>query len=238
MRRYLFPTLFILVIAIVILYYYGRSLWYPVYAEMTGGRSISEVIKHYEQDPQKRLKQRFDAANVPFRNTDVTLIGLKEEKQLELWVKHNDAWQFIHSYPVTAASGIAGPKLREGDRQVPEGIYQITWLNPNSSYHLSMKINYPNAFDLKHAIAEGRNEPGSDIFIHGKAVSIGCIAVGDDAIDELFGLVHSVGKDRVTVIITPHDARKRSLFPVDAKHADWVKDLYQKIELAIGVYKR
>ena len=72
---------------------------------------------------------------------------------------------------------------------MPEGVYRIVALNPNSSYHLSMKLDYPTEFDLSKARAEGRTRPGSDIFIHGKAVSIGCVAVGDDAIEEIFVLV-------------------------------------------------
>jgi len=71
----------------------------------------------------------------------------------------------VADYRITAASGTAGPKLREGDRQVPEGIYRIVGLNPNSRYHLSMKLDYPNAFDRHQAARDGRARPGSDIFI-------------------------------------------------------------------------
>ncbi|NJN46820.1 MAG: L,D-transpeptidase family protein [Candidatus Competibacteraceae bacterium] len=95
-------------------------------------------------------------------------------------------WQPIKHYPVLAASGTLGPKLCEGDRQVPEGIYRIKSLNPNSAYHLSLELDYPNAFDLRQAERDGRNNPGSAICIHGKAVSVGCLAMGDTAIEELY----------------------------------------------------
>jgi L,D-transpeptidase catalytic domain len=95
-----------------------------------------------------------------------------------VWVETSGQVVFIHSYSVLVASGHNGPKLREGDRQVPEGFYRITSLNPNSSYHLSIKLNYPNAFDQQHADEEGRDRLGGDIFIHGKAASIGCLAMG------------------------------------------------------------
>ena len=92
-------------------------------------------------------------------------------------------------YPIQGASGDIGPKLIEGDRQVPEGLYEIIGFNPNSSYHISMQLNYPNDFDLKHASAEGRDHSGNNIFIHGKDESIGCLAMGDAAIDFLLVVV-------------------------------------------------
>jgi murein L,D-transpeptidase YafK len=125
-----------------------------------------------------------------------------------VWVETSGQVVFIHSYSVLAASGHNGPKLREGDRQVPEGFYRITSLNPNSSYHLSIKLNYPNAFDQQHADEEGRDHLGGDIFIHGKAASIGCLAMGDPAIEELFVMVEKVGRSNVQVIIAPHDPRQ------------------------------
>src|SRR5436190_607476 len=86
-------------------------------------------------------------------------------------VERAGAWRFVREYPVMAASGGRGPKLREGDGQVPEGMYTIDWLNPNSSYHLSMHVDYPNAFDRAHAADDGRTALGGAIMIHGRDVS-------------------------------------------------------------------
>ena len=69
------------------------------------------------------------------------------------------------------------------DGQIPEGIYGIGYLNPNSSYYFSLKVTYPNASDRARAKADGRTNLGGDIMIHGQAVTIGCVPVGDDAID-------------------------------------------------------
>lgn len=135
----------------------------------------------------------------------------------------------VNAVAITAASGKSGPKLREGDRQVPEGVYKLVGLNPNSSYHLSMKLNYPNEFDRYWANKEGRTNPGSDIFIHGKAVSIGCIAVGDDAIEELFYIVHKVGIEKVKVVISPRDPRKNALAG-NSDSPEWTEELYKNIE--------
>ena len=99
-----------------------------------------------------------------------------------------------------------------------------------------MKLNYPNEFDLKHAETEGRANPGSNIFIHGKAVSIGCLAMGDEAIEELFVLVHDVGKSNVKVVIAPSDPRESTLDP--SAQPEWVKDLYKIIESEFKDYSQ
>ncbi len=200
-------------------------------------RTVQDVVDVYGDAAQRRLVPRFEAAGVAYPPSEVVLIGLKEERVLELWAPHDGGWRQVHSYPVLAASGVAGPKLREGDRQVPEGVYRIIGLNPNSSYHLSLKLNYPNAFDRRHAAAEGRTEPGSDIFIHGRAVSIGCLAIGDPAIEELFVLTARIGRDKVKVLIAPHDARLRSLFPLATGLPAWAPELYREIEAELRQFR-
>jgi len=121
----------------------------------------------------------------------------KEERELELWAQDSASKPFrlLKTYAVTAASGGPGPKRKEGDRQVPEGFYEISGLNPRSRYHLSMRVNYPNASDRTLSDPQ---KPGGDIFIHGKAVSIGCVAIGDRAIEEVYALVEDVRNKRGT----------------------------------------
>lgn len=211
--------------------FYGRNYWHPLYTQVMGKRTIADVMDKYGDSSRQTLKPLFQNAGVAYPPEEIALLALKDIDNLELWAKSNDNWHYIEQYPILAASGQSGPKLREGDRQVPEGIYQIIGLNPNSSYHLSMKLNYPNAFDLKWAKKEKRNEPGSNIFIHGKAVSIGCLAMGDDVIEDLFTLTHDVGKSNIKVIISPTDPRINPLVPpINAK--PWVTTLYQQIETA------
>lgn len=203
-----------------------------------GRQTLEAAIQRHGPEVKAQLRQRFAQANAPYPPQSLTLIGLKAEKQLELWAKSDKCWRFIHRYPVLAASGVAGPKLREGDRQVPEGIYQLESLNPNSRFHLSMKLNYPNDFDWQQARAEGRTEPGSNIFIHGKASSVGCLAIGDAAIEELFVLVHRVGLDQVQVLISPHDVRERSLLPLPEPFPSWLPELYRNLARALAPFHR
>lgn len=108
----------------------------------------------------------------------------KEEMQLEVWVKGAEKFELFRTYRVAACSGRLGPKLREGDRQAPEGFYYVTpgRMNPNSRYHLSFNLGYPNEYDRGH----GRT--GSALMVHGNRVSIGCFAMTDEKIEEIYAL--------------------------------------------------
>lgn len=89
----------------------------------------------------------------------------------------------VTTYGICAASGGLGPKRREGDRQVPEGFYAISYFNSASRFHLSMQVSYPNAADRRHGHPRS---PGGEIMIHGNCVSAGCLALGDERIEELW----------------------------------------------------
>lgn len=198
-----------------------------------GERTVEDVLQAYGPYASLKLAPDFAEAGVSFPPREIVFIALKQEMKLELWARDNDELRLIHIYDIQAASGVAGPKLRQGDRQVPEGVYRIVGLNPNSNYHLSMKLNYPNEFDLYHAWQEGRNNPGSDIFIHGKADSIGCLAMGDEAIEELFVLTALAGADNVKVVIAPHDPRLRPLESDLEELPAWTSELYSIISREI-----
>lgn len=215
---------------------YGRGYWYPFYVQAAGVRTVSEVVDLYGEESRSRLMPHFNRAGVTYPPEEVTFLATKDQNLLEVWAKAESSWVKIKDYKIKAASGELGPKLREGDRQVPEGIYQVIGLNPNSSYHLSMKLNYPNRFDLKWAEKENRTEPGTNIFIHGKAVSIGCLAMGDMAIEELFILSHDVGISNIEVVISPADPRENELVPPRG-YGPWVEELYENIEQKFDTYK-
>ncbi|MFC3192941.1 murein L,D-transpeptidase family protein [Marinicella sediminis] len=227
-------TVWILVLLMItgIFYPCGRVWWHPQYLKVLGQRTVSDVIEQFGPQAEQRLKPHFAAAGVAYPPERVSLLAFKDRDLLEVWAHQGSQSTLVRSYRIQAASGVPGPKLREGDFQVPEGIYQIIAFNPNSAYHLSMKLNYPNAFDWQQARAEGREQPGSDIFIHGKAVSVGCLAMGDSVIEELFSLVYAVGRMHVEVVIAPHDPVIRAL-SVPAGSPPWVSDLYSQITSAI-----
>jgi len=117
----------------------------------------------------------------------------KAESDLEVWAAADPKSTFVHiaTYPVCYHSGDEGPKRAEGDGQVPEGFYVIDALNKASSYYLSMHVNYPNASDK---VLSNKRSPGSAIMIHGNCVSIGCLAMGDENIQELWVMAKSLKK--------------------------------------------
>ena len=185
-----------------------------------------------------RLAEKFAAAKAPWPPTEIALIGFKDEKKLELYARSGgDTWTLIHRYRILAASGGAGPKLRKGDRQVPEGVYRIAFLNPSSAYHLSLAVNYPNPFDRQMAAKDGRKDLGGDIMIHGKNLSAGCLAMGDEAIEELFVLAAQTGLSNVKLIIAPTDFRQNGLPTANAGGIAWVPKLYTEIASALSEFK-
>lgn len=197
-------------------------------------KTVNEVLADIGADASERLLPWFERAKVAYPPPRLALLGFKAEKRLEVWAEQEAAWIRIRSYPILAASGIAGPKLREGDYQVPEGIYRINFLNPNSRFHLSMQINYPNDYDSQRAAQEQRTDLGGDIFIHGKAVSVGCLAIGDEAIEELFVLVATIGLDNVTVILAP----QQDMQTVELKKPVplWLPELYAEIRQTLAAF--
>jgi len=113
---------------------------------------------------------------------------VKQPRTLEVFVEGGDGrYKLFRTYPICAFSGALGPKLRTGDGQAPEGVYLVRprQLNPASAYHLSFDLGYPNAFDRAH----GRT--GSALMVHGNCVSIGCYAMGDRAIEEIWTILAS-----------------------------------------------
>ena len=163
----------------------------------------------------------------------VRLLALKAEKRLEVYAANvGGPWQPLVSYPVLAASGGPGPKLCEGDNQVPEGFYRIALLNPNSLFHVSLRVDYPNAQDREQGRSDGREHLGGDIMIHGGRASIGCIAIGDPAIEEVFTLAARCGLDHLDALLLPHDFRTRPADPAGVP--PWMPARYRDLRALLG----
>jgi murein L,D-transpeptidase YafK len=159
--------------------------------------------------------------NVSTTDYDLFLRAFKKEQKLEVWAKNKTQSIFkrIKTYDFCTFSGILGPKRRTGDLQIPEGVYRVTNFNPESSYHLSFKIDYPNKSDLFFA---DKKTPGNDIYIHGDCVSIGCIPLGDDNIEELY-LIAAKAKNaggEIRVHIFPSHMNKTAYTELLEGHKD------------------
>ena len=135
----------------------------------------------------------------------------KAEKELEVWKeKENSTYELYKVYNICAYSGGLGPKKKEGDKKSPEGFYftKKEFLNPDSQYYLSFNIGYPNEYDKAHGYT------GSYIMIHGKCVSIGCYAMTDEYIEEIYGLVEKAlkeGQNDIPIHIFPFKMTKNNL---------------------------
>lgn len=180
---------------------------------------------------ESSLAAPFRAAGVGYPPREVLLLAYKKERLLELCARGDAEFRRVKIYPVLGASGGPGPKLREGDKQVPEGVYPITGLNSASAYHLSLALGYPNDFDREMAARDGRTDPGGDIHIHGGDFSTGCLAIGDAAIEELFLLAWRTGTERIRVIIAPY-ATPAAFVPPPHSPA-WTVELYKRIRAKI-----
>lgn len=156
------------------------------------------ALKPTPQDVQTLLKTRAIAPSAP-----IYIRVFKEESELEVWKARSDGrYVAIKTYPICTWSGTLGPKQSLGDQMSPEGFYGFTadGLKPDSKYHLAFNVGYPNALDR----ALGRT--GNFIMVHGQCVSIGCFAMTNDLIEEIYALARDAlegGADRVPVHIFP-----------------------------------
>lgn len=200
--------------------------------------TINDRLEAFGSSVRTRLLPDFQEAKVPLPPQAISLLAFKDTKRLELYAQDNQGlWKQVKVYPIQAASGNLGPKLREGDRQVPEGVYAIELLNPNSLYHVSLRLNYPNAYDRQMGALEGREQLGSDIMIHGKNVSIGCLAMGDVAAEELFALAAWVGIEHMKVVIAPTDFRLNRQLTMEKGLPVWTRALYANLRAELSLYE-
>jgi murein L,D-transpeptidase YafK len=153
----------------------------------------------------ERLKAQGLALGAP-----VFLRIFKLESELEIWMEKDGRYRKFATYPICLWSGRLGPKLAEGDRQTPEGFYAVTKdeLNPNSRWHRSFSLGFPNEFDR----AQGRT--GSFIMVHGGCQSIGCFAMTNNVVDEIWRLVTAAldqGQPAFNVQVFPFRMTEKNL---------------------------
>lgn len=199
--------------------------------------TVSTRLDQFGDTTKARWAPYFERAKVDYPPAKVLFLAFKEEKQLEVWAL-GERPKWLRTFPIQRASGNIGPKLREGDGQVPEGFYELESFNPNSAFHVSLRVNYPNSED-KH-IARNENRPidelGGNIMIHGGAASIGCLAMGDEAAEDLFALAALVGRPNVQIVISPLDFRERDVPP--AARPAWLRARYAKLRQFIQTLPR
>lgn len=184
-----------------------------------GIKKINDVFGFKEDT----LKKQFAAAGLKWPAKYMYIRSFKYDSEMEVWVKSDrkELYKLFKRYKVCALAGTLGPKRMEGDYQVPEGFYYINQFKPNSSYHLALGLNYPNASDC---FLSDSLQPGSDIYVHGSCVTVGCIPINDDQIEELYllaSIVHGEGQDFIPIHV----------FPVSFKNKKSVEALNKYLEL-------
>jgi murein L,D-transpeptidase YafK len=190
----------------------GRQLVDRVHINMMRAeyKSLHRAGKPLPGTPDlARLDARLNAEAVHL-GAPVYIRIFKLESELELWVEKDGRFERFATYPICLWSGRLGPKLKEGDRQAPEGFYTVAkaQLNPNSRMHLSFNLGFPNAYDR----SKGRT--GSFLMVHGGCSSIGCYAVTDKVVDEIWALVTAAldnGQERIPVHAFPFRMTERNL---------------------------
>lgn len=151
------------------------------------------------------IKRLFEERGIRYPAAEVFIRIFKRERTLEVWVRSEDnaSFELLNNYDICALAGELGPKRQQGDSQVPEGFYAIDFFNPESDYHLSLHVDYPN---VKDRSTDAGIDLGGDIYIHGGCNSDGCLAVTDEGIMELYWLAveaRAAGQQRIPVHIFP-----------------------------------
>jgi murein L,D-transpeptidase YafK len=200
--------------------------------KVRGKNTVASIVHKYGEAARQRLKEHFDKVHLAYPPKSLLMLGLKTEKVLELYgTDESGKLQYICTYPILGNSGVLGPKLKEGDKQMPEGFYRIREFEPNSSYHVALRVDYPSEFDKERGKEDGRVNLGSDIMIHGNNCSIGCLAMGDPASEDLFVLVNDVGLANTELIMSPYDFRRP--IPPEAvlpTQPEWIVPLYARLK--------
>lgn len=240
-RRSVIVLLIVLTVGALVLYkrseIRGWLKLVPAVRQASGLKTVEEQLQQYGTAARARWKDLFDGKHLAYPPHQIALVAIKNTRQLEVYaINENGDSVMLRSYPILGASGTLGPKLREGDLQVPEGIYQLT-LEPNTPYHLALRLNYPNATDLARAIQDGRSNPGSDILIHGSTGSIGCLAMGDEVSEDLFVLACDVENKDVKLVLCPVDFRVEKA-PTIENPPTWLNNLYSELALTLSKFKK
>lgn len=208
------------------------ALW-GAWTRLRGRATVEDRLAAFDVTVRTDVQRWCDDAGLPFPPAELSLVALKQERVLHLHGRADGPWRRLATLPILGASGDAGPKLRRGDGQVPEGVYPIESLNPNSRHHLALRVGYPNQGDRGRARDDGRVELGGDIMIHGGSRSIGCIAIGDANIERLFLLTARTGVGSTRVVIAPCDLRRQAPTTSDDSPA-WIDDLYAELRDALA----
>jgi len=225
----------ILLIFIAIVLFLGYAIYKNSTIERTHKENKKSQTKWQDNLENRSLKSSLKALKANYGDR-VFLRIFKKEKLLEVWIKpkKSSEYKLLKSYKICSYSGNLGPKLKEGDRQAPEGFYKVykSSLNPNSKFHLSFNLGYPNKYDRAH------HRTGSFLMVHGECSSIGCYAMGNRNIEEIYKVVKSAlynGQKWVWVHIFPFRLTTKNLSKY--KHNKWY-NFWQNLKTGYDFFEK
>lgn len=205
--------------------------------------TVAQALARYGEEARELLRAQCKSAGVVYPPKRIVLLALKDRKQLLMFAGGNGAagagaaggisganqrLALVQTFPLVSYSGGLGPKLREGDLQIPEGNYRITGSSARDM--LSLAVDYPNAFDRARGLEDHRKKLGGDILIHGGSVSTGCIVVSNEQMQEVFVALDDVGFRNVQLLIAPCDLTKSQPQLNWSKQPKWLPKLYAQLK--------
>jgi murein L,D-transpeptidase YafK len=204
---------------------------YPTLLHWLGDRIIADDEPIFDRE-----QLGTDLVEAGFAMGDPVHVRIfKRERRLEVWLRAASSGRYakFRDYDICKFSGDLGPKLKEGDRQAPEGFYRVSrsQLNPNSRHHLSFNLGFPNAFDRQL----GRT--GSALMVHGGCSSIGCYAITDESVDEVYAMVEAAldrGQDAVDVHVFPFELTATAL--AEQGGATWL-DFWRNLKQGYDLFE-
>lgn len=191
--------------------------------------TVDQALKKFGPAGRKSIVSRFESAHIVYPPEKACLVYLKEENRLYLFAPdQKQKWIQIACYKLTSWSGTLGPKLKEGDMQMPEGFYKFTALDART--HLCLWVNYPNSRDRAQAKLEHRSAIGGDIQIHEGVYSTGCIVLDHPSMTELFVLAHDIGCENIELIMAPCNLASHEPTIDFRAQPSWLPKLYKELK--------
>jgi murein L,D-transpeptidase YafK len=215
-----------------------RLLLIPLILIMQNSPSFKEKqlshsrVKTAYDDKEQVVKGFFTKRNIEYNGFKLFIRAFKKEERLEVWVqpRNSESYTLLQTYAFCSSSGTLGPKRKEGDYQIPEGVYHINHFNPQSNFHLSLGVSYPNESDK---VFSDKKQPGGAIYIHGNCVTIGCIPITDDKIKELYVLAveaRNFGQKNIPIHIFPSKLDDEGLILLKKEFGDQHVNFWQNLK--------
>ena len=201
--------------------------WYRAIYIHTIGRLFPVTMESKIADVEKAVQRRIPVEKMP---TELKILVLKQEKQVELWGKFSDGkWKKLSFYVILAVADQPGPKTLNNDKKTPEGIYRVKSFNLNTPVYLAINLDFPSEADIRIAEQEGRDANMMDkgFMLHGIAFSKDNVTLPNAALDDMFYMLTKVGLQNAKVLIAPVDFRNERL-PEKAV-SDWAMERYKQM---------